>query len=211
MRREARRRTPWIVLVALILFAFALRIHHLGESSLNGDEAFAIRYWAQPPAQILAPQGLAWSEPHPFGTFFAFWAWKSLVGDSEFAMRMLPALANLVGVPAMYAFTRRLLRNKTAALIAAFLWAINPNLIWYSQDARNYAPWAALSILSFWLLLRATDRSRRSDWALYVISTTLTLYVFFLEAFIVAVHVVYVMIFRRKKLMPCLISSPLTA
>src|SRR5689334_11348626 len=177
MRREATRHFPWAVL-ALILLSFALRVYHLGASSLSGDEAFTVRYWAQPPVDVLA--NLANREPHPLGAFFSFWAWKSLLGDGEFAMRMFPALANVIGTAAMYALARRLLKSDRAALVAAFLWAINPNLIWHSQDARNYAIWSALSVLTLWLLLRVADRSRRVGWALYILALTLGLYMFFL-------------------------------
>src|SRR5262245_22312367 len=114
--------------VILTLLAFILRIHFLGASPYRGDEAFTVRYWAAPPTEVLSD--LAWKEPHPLGIFFAFWGWKSLVGDSEFAMRMLSVLANLLGVAAMYALTRRLLNSRTIALTSAFLWSINPNLIW---------------------------------------------------------------------------------
>jgi Dolichyl-phosphate-mannose-protein mannosyltransferase len=192
------------ILVALIGLAFVLRVHHLDSSPLRGDEAFAVRYWAAPPAEVLG--GLAWVEPHPFGTFFGFWAWKSLVGSSEFAMRILPALINLLGVPTLYALGRRLFRVELVGLIAACLWAVNPNLIWHSQDVRNYAIWAALSSVSTWLMLHASDRSRRIDWALYVLVETITLYVFFLEVFIVAVHALYILLFRRKALLPWLTS-----
>ncbi len=186
------------ILVILIGLAFALRVYRLDASPLRGDEAFAVRYWAAPPADVLSH--LAWVEPHPFGTFFGFWLWKSLAGGTEFAMRMLPALLNLLGVPAMYALGRRLFNDRLIGLIAAFLWAINPNLIWHSQDVRNYAIWAGLSAVSMGLLLRASDRSRRADWALYVLFETITLYVFFLEAFIVVVQALYVLLFRRKAL-----------
>jgi 4-amino-4-deoxy-L-arabinose transferase-like glycosyltransferase len=197
------------ILIVLILLAFALRVYHLDASPLRGDEAFAVRYWAAPPADILSH--LAWIEPHPFGTFFIFWIWKSLVGDGEFAMRMLPALLNVLGVPAMYALGRRLLPGNAAPLAAAFLWAIDPNLIWHAQDVRNYAIWAAMSAISMWLLLRAADRSRRINWLLYVLSATLTLYIFFLEAFMIAVHGLYVLIFRRRAARGWLFSIGLVA
>ena len=192
------------ILVALILLAFALRVYHLGASSLRGDEAFAVRYWAAPPAEVLSQ--LAWVEPHPFGIFFGFWLWKSVAGDSEFAMRLLSALVNLLGVPALFVIGRRLFGSPRIGLIAAFLWTINPNLVWHSQDARNYAIWAGISAVSMWLMLRAADRSRRADWALYILVTTLGLYVFFLEAFMIVVHGLYVLICRRKAWRSWLIS-----
>ena len=197
-----RRPEPQIVqrylwAAAVILFiSFTLRIYHLGQSSLRGDEAFAIRYWAQSPAVVL--NTLADHEPHPLGTFFSFWAWKSLVGDSEFAIRMLPLLLNVAGAAGMIAFGRRLTGSHAVGLTAGFLWAINPDLIWHSQDARNYAMWAGISVISLWLLLRVSDRPRRLDWALYILAVTTGLYIFFLEAAIVVVHGLYVLIFRRK-------------
>src|SRR5215831_1564454 len=180
-------RSTLAILVSLILVAFFFRVRDLGLSPYRGDEAFAVRYWAVPPAEIFSD--LAWKEPHPFGIFFIFWSWKSLVGDSEFAMRMLPALINLLGVPAMYALSRRLTKSEAVGVIAAFLWAINPDLIWHSQDARNYAIWATLSLITFWLMIRATDYpAKRRNWILYIIFATLTLYTFFLEAFLIVLH-----------------------
>lgn len=198
------------ILVGLTLLGFFLRVHHLGASAYRGDEAFAVRYWAASPAETFA--NLAGTEPHPIGIFLAFWAWKSLVGDGEFAMRMLSVLVNLLGVPAMYALARRLVKVRTVALIAALLWAINPNLIWQSQDARNYAMWAALSLISMWLMLRAADSpARRLNWLLYIIFATLTLYTFFLEAFLVVVHALYILLWRRAALRGWLIAAGIIA
>ncbi len=192
------RTSSLAILVGLVLLACGLRIYHLGVSPFRGDEAFAVRYWAAAPAEVL--NGLAWQEPHPFGAFFSFWAWKSLVGSSEFAMRMLPVLVNLLGVPAMVALGRRLLHDERAALIGALLWAVNPNQLWHAQDVRNYALWAGLSAVTFWLLLRASDSNQRLDWALYVVSAVLTLYLFFTEIFVVVVHGLYMLIFGRRAL-----------
>jgi 4-amino-4-deoxy-L-arabinose transferase-like glycosyltransferase len=182
------------LIVLILLLAFALRVYAMDAQPLRGDEAFAIRYWAQPPAVIL--EQLAWIEPHPYGTFFSFWAWKMLAGDSELAMRLLPALLNLLGVAGIYALALRLRMGRAAALLAALLWAVNPNLIWHSQDARNYAAWAGMSVVALWLLLRALERNRRFDWLLYVVIEALTLYVFFLEAFLLVVHVLVAVVYQ---------------
>lgn len=167
---------------------------------LRGDEAFAIRYWAADPAETLQPGGLASREPHPYGTFLAFWAWRSLMGDSEVAMRALPALINLIGAAACYGIARRLTGRAAAGLVAALLWALNPNLIWHSGDARNYALWAGLSALSLYALIRAAERPAPAQWALYGLTLILSLYVFFLEAFMIVVGGLYVLITARRAL-----------
>src|SRR5437764_9914 len=111
--RDSLSRKTSQTLVCLILLGFALRVYHLGWSSLRGDEAFAVRYWAVPPGAVL--QGPAGEEPHPLGTFLSFWLWKSLAGSSEFAMRLLPALINLLGIPAIYGISRRLFSDRTTS------------------------------------------------------------------------------------------------
>lgn len=193
-----------LLIGAILLLAFWLRVHDLAVQPLRGDEAFAVRYWAAPPGEVL--QHLAWVEPHPLGTFVGFWAWRSLAGDGEFAMRLMPALLNLLGVVSVFAVARRLWRadgraawvTGLVASVAALLWAINPNLIWHSQDVRNYAPWAGLSAAALWLLVRAQERGRPRDWLLYVLAETTTLYVFFLEIFVLAAHLVYVLASARR-------------
>ncbi|MBX3085002.1 MAG: glycosyltransferase family 39 protein [Anaerolineae bacterium] len=204
MKTSSKFFTTLLWLTCLTLLGAALRFYQLGASPLRGDEAFAVRYWAAPLTDIFdASQGLAWKEPHPYGTFLLFGAWKGLAGSSEVAMRMLPLLVNLLGVPTMYALGKRLFHDPQIGMAGAALWAINPNLIWHSQDVRNYAIWAALSLINMWLLVRISDPAihpRRRDWLLYIAMVTVTLYVFFLEAFMLVVHGLYVMIARRERL-----------
>lgn len=191
LQRTAAKPSIRLTLLLILLMAFALRLYRIDSSPLRGDEAFTVRYWSAPPSEVL--HQLAWVEPHPFGAFFAFWVWKSVAGESEFAMRMLPALLNMLGAAAMYALARRLRLGVLAGLTAAVLWAINPGLIWHSQDVRNYAPWAGLSATALWLLVRAADRNRRIDWVLYAVAELLALYLFFLEAFMLLVHGLYIL------------------
>jgi hypothetical protein len=190
----ATHRRWLLVLTALFGLAFVLRLYRLDAVPLRGDEAFAVRYWARPPGQVLG--GFAEREPHPVGTFFGFWAWKSAVGDSEFAMRYLPLLGNLIGVAAVAALGKRLFRDRAVALLAAAFWAINPFQIWHAQDARNYALWAGFSPLAMWLFLRAADANRRRDWALYVLAEAVALYTFFLEALLLVVQALYLLVRR---------------
>ncbi|MCD4686738.1 MAG: glycosyltransferase family 39 protein [Anaerolineae bacterium] len=189
-------RTLWL-LVGVLALAFVLRVIALDTIPLRGDEAFAVRVWAGDPDTVL--RDLADEEPHPLGTFFGFYAWKHTAGDSEFAMRCLPLLGNLLGVAAVAALARRLCRDNQIVLLAALLWAIHPHLIWHAQDVRNYAIWSGLSPLALWLFLRAADSNRPRDWALYVLAETVVLYIFFLEAFLLPVQGLYLLLLRRRR------------
>ncbi len=192
----SRTRALWL-LASLVGLAFVLRIYRLDTVSLRGDEAFAVRYWADDPAQVL--RDLAKWEPHPLGTFFSFWAWKSLAGDSEFAMRYYPLLGNLIGVAAVAALGRRLFHHWAVGLLAALLWAINPFLIWHAQDVRNYAIWAGISPLALWLFLRAAQHNRPRDWLLYLLVEAVAVYIFFLEALLIVVQGVYLLAAHRDR------------
>ncbi len=193
-----RPRTPSLAaLTVLLAAAFLLRIVQLGDVPLRGDEAFAVRYWADDPATVV--RDLAQWEPHPLGAFLSFWAWKSAAGSSEFAMRTLSLLGGWLGVAATGALARYLLRNRRAAPVALALAALHPFLIWHAQDARNYALWFGASSLAMWLFLRAATRNRRRDWTLYLIAETVALYFFFLEAFLLVVQAAYLVAQRRPR------------
>lgn len=191
------RRSVWlVVLVGLLAIAFALRVAGLGNTPLRGDEAFAVRYWADSPQRVV--RDLARWEPHPLGTFLSFWAWKAVAGESEFAMRYLPMLGGWVGVAALGALARRVLRRPQAGAIAVALGAIQPFLIWHAQDARNYALWFGASSVAMWLFIRAAGANRQRDWLLYFLAEVVALYLFFLEAFLLVVQVLYLLLQRPR-------------
>ncbi len=190
-------------LLLIILLAAGLRLFRLNYSPLRGDEAFTVRYWAAPFSDVLA---LAHTEPHPFGAFFAFGLWKALAGETEFAMRALPALFNLIGIPAIAGLAMRLYRRRDVAIIAALLWAFNPFLIWHAQDVRNYAIWVALSVLSFYTLVRAAEINRPRAWVIYTVCTAASLYFFYFEAFFTLVGGVYILLWQRERLKQWILS-----
>ena len=80
-----------------------------------------------------------------------------MVGDGETALRSLSALFGVATVAAIWAAARELVSER-AGLAAAALAAVNPFLVWYSQEARAYALLALLCAVSFWLFARALAR-----------------------------------------------------
>ncbi|NJL92380.1 MAG: hypothetical protein HC915_01015 [Anaerolineae bacterium] len=85
------------------------------------------------------------------------------------------------------------------ALWAGALWAINPFLIWHSQDVRNYAIWAAFSPLALWLFWCALTSNRWRDWALYGVAQVAASYTFLLEPFFLLVQLSFALLFFRRR------------
>ena len=158
----------YLPIVLLTLIGFSLRIHDLQAAPLRGDEAFSAQYWSDLPLSDSLRQ-IAPIDPHPPLAFFLFRAWALVLGgiDSVFSLRFLSALGNTIGIPAMYGLAIVVGGSRRAGLLAALIWALHPYLIWHSQDYRNYAIWAGLSVSSLWLGLRLIDHRRRIDWLLY--------------------------------------------
>ena len=184
--------------VILTLLGFALRFYHLNTVPLRGDEAFTVLHWMREPlAQTLA--NIATVDPQAPLSYALYRGWGLLMGTSEYVARILPALLSVIAIPTMYALGHRL-KDSRLGLLAAFLWAINPEQIWHAQDARNYAIWAVLSLLAVWLALRALEKRRRVDWLLYIAAGVLAAYVYYLELFIIVVLNLYVLfIYGRER------------
>lgn len=205
MTRTTRRTVSLIVIILLGLW---LRLLWLGVSPLRGDEAFAIEYWAAP-----WPEGLAITsiEPHPYGTFALFALWKSIFGDGEWVMRLLPTLFSIPGIAATYTLGRRLAIHDRAAQLAALLYALHPFLIWHAQDARNYAIWAALSPIVMIAFLRALDTNRLRDWGIYAGIALASAYTFFFAIFFLATQGVYLLLTRPARLRRYLMAASILA
>ncbi len=104
------------------------------------------------------------SESNPPLYYALAWGWAKLFGNAEFGLRSLTALFGAATIPAAYLAARELASRRTG-LIAAAIVAVNPVLIWYSQEARSYAVlifFCALSLAFFARSLR-TRNSRATS------------------------------------------------
>lgn len=173
----------WLLCV-IFLIGFFLRTFQIGKSPYRGDEAFTVQYWVmQPISQTIRNQLTI--DPQPLGAYLSYHYWAKLVGTSEVALRWLPSLVNALGTLFVYGLCIRLTqRNYSIGFVVALLWATHPFLIWHSQDVRNYALWSSASVLSLWMGVRAYQHSHWSNWLLFVLSGTLSSYLYYLDMFI---------------------------
>ena len=178
----ALSRSDLVILILIILLGFGLRIHDLQAVPLRGDEAFSVQYWTR------LPLGEAWAtvapkDPHPPLAYALFNIWGRVIGETDtvFALRFLAVLGNMIGIPAIFALGWRLSRSRFVGILAALIWALHPFEIWHSQDYRNYAIWAGLSVTALWLGLRLLDQRSRHDWVLYAFVAASAAMIFYME------------------------------
>jgi len=188
--REAAARTPWLALGAIIALAALVRFATLRTQSIWFDEAATWDLVRRPFGEMLRriPDG----ESNPPLFYALEWAWTRAFGDGELGLRSLSALAGLLTVPVAYAIARRAARGlaraaaEHAGLAAAALVAVDPLLVWFSQEARSYALAALLSALALLLLQRAEDDRRGRLLAGWAVVSALALATHYFTAFVLA-------------------------
>ncbi len=157
LRRYFARHADRLLPIGVLLLAAVLRFHLLGAQSLWNDEGNSLRLAQRPIAELLTA---AAQDIHPPGYYLALQGWINLVGDSEFALRALSALAGLLTVACVYALGNALFA-RGAGLLAATLVAVNSFEVYYSQETRMYALLALCTAGGLWLFVRWTAKP---DW-----------------------------------------------
>jgi mannosyltransferase len=180
-----RAATPWLALGAIVLLAAALRFATLRTQSVWFDEAATWDLVRRPFGEMLSriPDG----ESNPPLFYVLEWASTRVFGDGEAGLRSLSALAGLLTVPVAYAIARRAAGwVARAGLAAAALVAVDPLLVWFSQEARSYALATFLSAVALLLLLRAQEDRRGRVLAGWALAAALALATHYFTAFVLA-------------------------
>src|SRR5262249_38610875 len=122
-------------IAAATLVAAALRLFRLGRPSLWVDE---ILTWYS--IQDVLPSERTLLHENVHGPLYSalLHAWVRVAGDGEWALRFPSVVAGVLLVPAIAWLASRWL-GRAVAVPAAWLAATAPFLVWYGQEARNYA------------------------------------------------------------------------
>ena len=167
------RLVPWWPLAALTLLAAALRLSTLDLQSFWYDEAFT-------PVHVLHAslgatlRSVSRSENSPPLWYLLAWADSRVLGTGEVALRLPSALAGIATVPVAWGIGRKL-AGRRAALVCAALVAVNPLLVWYSQEARAYGLFVLTAALAMLCFLRALAEPSGRTMALFALTGALAL------------------------------------
>lgn len=157
---RTRSRAFWIV-AGLTVGAAVLRFATLGDQSYHHDEIVtASRLLRGSFAHAMEAVGFSESTPPLY--YALAWFWTQVTGTGEWGLRSLSALAGVLTVPVAYMVGAEL-RGRRAGLWAAALVAVNPMMLWYSQEARAYSLLCLFAALSLLWCIRAARSGRRRD------------------------------------------------
>jgi mannosyltransferase len=190
---RSRSRTFWIV-AGLTALAAVLRFATLGVQSYHHDEIVTA-------SRVLragfghAMDAVWFSESAPPLYYALAWLWTQVTGTGELGLRSLSAVAGVATVPVAYLVGLEL-RGRRAGLLAATLVAVNPMLLWYSQEARAYALLALLCAISLLYCVRALESGRRRDLSAWGIASALALATHYFAVFPIAAELIWLL--RRR-------------
>jgi 4-amino-4-deoxy-L-arabinose transferase-like glycosyltransferase len=156
MRRLLRHPLSWIFFLGL-----GLRFVNLTYHSLWFDEVISTVWAAQPVGEIWRVGMALVQDKHPPFYYLLLHGWTSLVGGSDFGVRSLGAAIGAFAVFPVYGIGRRL-GGMRAGAFAALLLALNPFLVWYSQEARMFMPATTFAVTGLYGVLQVAHGEWRT-------------------------------------------------
>jgi uncharacterized membrane protein len=190
---RARSRVFWIV-AGLTTLGAALRFATLGVQPYHHDEIVTA-------SRVLrgdlwhAMDAVGFSESAPPLYYLLAWLWTQVTGTGEVGLRSLSALAGVATIPVAFLLAAEL-RGRRTGIAAAALVAVNPMLIWYSQEARAYALLSLFTALATLYFVRSLDRGRRRDLTAWGSCSALALATHYFALFPIALQALWLL--RRR-------------
>jgi 4-amino-4-deoxy-L-arabinose transferase-like glycosyltransferase len=164
------------ILGCVVVLAALLRLATLGQQSFWFDESMTYFIIHGSPAAVL--DAISAHEVTPPLYYYLAWAWTHVFSSAEFGLRSLSAVAGIATVGVAYLIGKELSTRRTG-LVLAVLVAVNPLLVWYSQESRAYSLLVLTSAVSFLFFVRSLHKRsvlNLAGWALFSILAFLTHY-----------------------------------
>jgi hypothetical protein len=173
----------WLPVALLFVLGAALRLATLGHQSLGHDEAVTVGRVLQPSLRgTLAAVGH--SERTPYLYYVLAWLWTRAAGVSAVGLRSLSALAGTLCVPVAFIVGRRAMSRAAGVLAAAFV-AVDPFLVYYSQEARAYSLLALLTLCTLWAFVATVRAPAPTTYAAWAIASALALATHYFALFMI--------------------------
>jgi hypothetical protein len=198
--------TIWSVGLLTVLAAL-LRFPALDAKGFWLDEAVTVSLLGDDFVGML--ERIPGSESTPPLYYILAWGWTHVFGLGEVGTRSLSALVGTALVPVAYLSGRDLL-TRAAGIVTAALVAVNPLLVWFSQEARAYSLLTLLAGCSFLFFVRSWREPRPGNLIGWAIASSLAMATFYFAIFIVAAEAAWLLWAARRR-RPVLLACALPA
>jgi 4-amino-4-deoxy-L-arabinose transferase-like glycosyltransferase/predicted TPR repeat methyltransferase len=178
-----------LALGAVLLAGFALRLHGLGQPSLWLDEMGQASV-ASAGLQVALEGARTHHGAAPLDYVLSWLALR--VAHSDFVVRLPAAMLGTLTLALVYRLGRELFGSLTG-LLAAVLLAVAPLHLRYSQEARFYALFTALTVASTLALVMALRRNSRTAWTVYTLTLIAALYSHYYTVLLVLAQAIVVL------------------
>ena len=180
-RARTRLASTDLLLIGITAAACAIRLFRLGHQSYWLDEAYTVMIVKSSFGHML--RTIPRTEKTPPLYYLFAWVWARVFGTGAFALRSVSAIAGKLTVP-VAALTARRLFNARAEIFTAILVAVNPFLVYYSQEARSYSLLVLFSACALWAFVEAWKTGSNRSLVAWAIFATLALLTHYFAAFL---------------------------
>ncbi|PON16870.1 hypothetical protein C2W62_16145 [Candidatus Entotheonella serta] len=187
----------WLILCLIV--ASCLRLFWLEAQSLWADEG-AQHFIASAPTLDVFWERYEQRTFHPPLSFLISHVFLRL-HHSDFFLRLPSVLFGVGSLVLAYGLVRKL-TSVAVALVAVWVMAISPLHIWYSQEARMYAPLVFIALLSTLTFLWAVETRRWYGWGVYAGTLALGLYLHVFIVLQIMVHGIWLLFWYRHAWWP---------
>lgn len=181
-----------MTLFFIVVTGVLLRLYRLEVFSLWFDEADSVLSAIQPLQTLEMLKAGRVLVMH--NLFLNFW---KIIGVDEFRLRLSSVIFGVLAIIILYLLAKRVFDKKTA-LWSAFLLAISPFNIYYSQELRPYAMMVLLTICTVYCFIKGWEEKRILYWSGYVIFAVLNFYTHWIAAFYFFTLIVYSVFWCRR-------------
>jgi mannosyltransferase len=185
------------LLIMLTISAFVLRFYNLGFNSLWLDEAstnlIALKSFGDIWQTML---GVEFNPP------LFYWMEHiliSLLGNSEFILRLLPALFGVAVIPVIYLVGTEF-RNRNVGIITAAAFTFSPFLILYSQEARSYSMMLFFTACAMLFYFKALKSNDIKNWVVFGAFSALAFWSHFYAFVMIVSCLIYAMMVHIKEI-----------
>ena len=190
-----RRHAPAVTLTFTLALAAALRFPTLGTQSLWTDEGNTVAWLHGSFAHMVS--AVANNESSPPLYFCLAWLWAKIFGDWIVALRALSAVLGCLTVAVAFRGALRFWSLRVAAILG-LLMATSATMIWYSQEARQYALLLLLCTLSLVLWARVVVLRESAPLIWWALVSGLALATHYFAGFIVAPEALVLLVRARR-------------